>query len=103
MAGSYTLVMPKKKPLSRFHVIKKDVIYELTPEPEGGYTISVVQLPGCISYGETIDDALAMIEDAMEGWLHVARKERLPIPAGFEDKIRPPSRAPTRSVRRKAS
>jgi len=91
--------MPKKKTPTRFHVIKKNVIYELTSEPEGGYTISVVQLPGCISYGTTIDEALSMIDDAMEGWLHVAKKERLPIPEGFEDRAPPV----TRSVRRKAS
>ena len=28
-----------------------------THEPEGGYTVLVPALPGCVSYGETIEDA----------------------------------------------
>ena len=67
-----------------FHVIKHGVVYELRPEPEGGFTINVPALPGCISYGETFEEAMTMIADAMEGWLAVARDEGFPIPAQFE-------------------
>ncbi len=36
---------------------------------EGGYTTIVPELPGCISYGENIDEAIAMVKEAIE--LHI--------------------------------
>jgi predicted RNase H-like HicB family nuclease len=36
----------------------------LHKEPEGGYTVSVPALPGCITYGEDIDEAMAMAKEA---------------------------------------
>ena len=45
-----------------------------TREPEGGYTVEVVELPGCISYGETIEEAEEMIQDAAQGYLISLRK-----------------------------
>ena len=67
-----------------FQVIRGGVVFELQPEPEGGYTISVPSLPGCISYGKTFEEAIEMIKDAMAGWLAVAKEEGLPIPEQFE-------------------
>jgi predicted RNase H-like HicB family nuclease len=43
------------------------VVLELSEE--GGYTIYAPALPGCISEGETIDDALANIREAIELYL----------------------------------
>ena len=37
----------------------------LKPEPEGGYTVLVPALPGCITYGETIEEARAMATEAI--------------------------------------
>ena len=37
----------------------------LRKEPEGGYTVIVPSLPGCISYGKDIDEALAMAKEAI--------------------------------------
>ncbi len=31
---------------------------KLQKEPEGGYTVMVPSLPGCITYGEDVDDAI---------------------------------------------
>jgi len=67
-----------------FQVIRGGIVFELQPEPEGGYTISVPSLPGCISCGKTFEEAIEMIKDAMEGWLAVAREEGVPIPEQFE-------------------
>lgn len=39
------------------------------PEPEGGYTASVPSMPGCISYGETLEEAKRMISDAIACYL----------------------------------
>lgn len=38
----------------------------LRREPEGGYTVTVPMLPGCVTYGETIDDAITMAREAIE-------------------------------------
>ncbi len=41
----------------------------LEPSDEGGYTAVVPSLPGCISEGETKDEALANIKEAIELYL----------------------------------
>jgi antitoxin HicB len=69
---------------SSFHVIKNGIIYELREEPEGGFTINVPALPGCISFGDTFEEAMTMIAEAMELWLEVAREQGFAIPAQFE-------------------
>jgi antitoxin HicB len=67
-----------------FQVIKNEIVFEMQSEPEGGYTIAVPSLPGCISYGNNFEEAIEMIKDAITGWLEVARKEGIPIPEQFE-------------------
>lgn len=46
------------KPLSYRILLKK--------EPEGGYTVTVPSLPGCVTYGETIEEAKKMAKEAIE-------------------------------------
>ena len=41
----------------------------LEPSDEGGYTVHVPSLPGCISEGDTVEDALANIQEAIELYL----------------------------------
>ena len=67
-----------------FHVIREGVVLEFRPEPEGGYTVTMPALPGCLTYGETFEEALVMIDDATAGWLAVAREEGFEIPEQFE-------------------
>lgn len=38
----------------------------LKKEEEGGYTVFVPSLPGCITYGETVDEAIDMAKEAIE-------------------------------------
>jgi predicted RNase H-like HicB family nuclease len=38
----------------------------LEPSDEGGYTIYVPSLPGCISEGDTLEEALDSIREAIE-------------------------------------
>ena len=45
---------------------------ELWRAPEGGWVVQVKELLGCVSQGETAEEALTMIQDAMQGWLEVA-------------------------------
>jgi len=41
----------------------------LRPEPEGGFTVSVPALPGCITWGATLEEASRMAEDAIQAYL----------------------------------
>ena len=54
---------------------------ELTPDPdEGGYVASFPDLPGCLSSGDTAEEALANAIDAKKAWLEAAIEEGLSIP-----------------------
>ena len=46
----------------------------LRPEPEGGYTAFVPSLPGCITYGEDVDEAMSMAKDAVKAYLESMKK-----------------------------
>lgn len=73
-----------KKKSTHFQVINKGIVLDFTKELEGGYTVTIPSLPGCISYGRTFEDAIEMIKDAMEGYLKVAKEEGLLIPEEIE-------------------
>jgi antitoxin HicB len=54
---------------------------ELRNDPEDeGWFVRVKELRGCMSEGDTAEEALAMIREAMELWLEVALEEGIPIP-----------------------
>ncbi|BAY81812.1 hypothetical protein NIES267_12890 [Calothrix parasitica NIES-267] len=46
------------------------------PVEEGGYWAEVPALPGCITEGETMEEVLINLKDAIEGWLEVANSIR---------------------------
>lgn len=52
----------------------------LNQEPEGGYTVIVPSLPGCITYGDNIDHAKEMAKEAIEGYLEVLKEQGDEIP-----------------------
>jgi len=56
----------------------------LVPDPEGGYTVLVPSLPGCVSYGATVEEAIAHAREAIELHLENLAAHREPIPAGNE-------------------
>ena len=49
-----------------------DYVVRLIPEEEGGYSVLVPGLPGCVSQGETREEALRNIKEAIELYLEVA-------------------------------
>lgn len=51
------------KKVKRAKVLKYTAIF--TPEEEGGYSVYVPTLPGCISQGETFEEATANIKEAI--------------------------------------
>ena len=52
----------------------------LRKEPEGAYTALVPSLPGCVTWGETVEQALEMAKDAIEGYIAVLQEEGEAIP-----------------------
>ncbi len=51
----------------------------LEPSEEGGYTAIVPSLPGCISEGDTKEEALKNIREAIELYLEPVEDDRLAI------------------------
>jgi predicted RNase H-like HicB family nuclease len=58
----------------------------LEKESDGGYVISVPALPGCVSQGDSRDEALANIREAIQLYVDDCRAAGDPIPteAGTE-------------------
>jgi len=52
----------------------------LTEESEGGYTVTVPMLPGCVTFGDTIEEAKKMAKEAIELYIEslVAHNEEIP-------------------------
>ncbi len=52
----------------------------LNEEPEGGFTVSVPSLPGCVTYGDNLDHALSMAKEAIEGYIGILKERGETIP-----------------------
>ncbi|MBC8383773.1 MAG: type II toxin-antitoxin system HicB family antitoxin [Candidatus Cloacimonetes bacterium] len=66
----------------------KDLPYtiEITPD-DGVFFVKIKELPGCISQGDTIQEALEMIDDAMNCWLEAALEDvdTIPLPESMQE------------------
>jgi antitoxin HicB len=53
----------------------------LRKEPEGGYTVLVPSLPGCVTYGKTVEEAINMARDAIKGYVEslIEDGEEVPV------------------------
>lgn len=53
----------------------------LRKEEDGTYTVIVPSLPGSLTFGRTVDEALAMAKEAIEGFAAcmIARGEKVPV------------------------
>ena len=49
-------------------------------EEEGGYTAIVPSLPGCISYGETLEEAILMVKEAIDLYIESLKAHNEEIP-----------------------
>lgn len=69
-----------RKNLEYYYQLKYPVI--IYPESEGGFVAQVLDLPGCITQGETITEVWELIEDARKAWLEVAyiAGDDIPLP-----------------------
>jgi predicted RNase H-like HicB family nuclease len=50
------------------------------PAEEGGYWVEVPALPGCYSQGETVQEAVEKVREAIEAHLEALRQEGQGIP-----------------------
>jgi predicted RNase H-like HicB family nuclease len=53
----------------------------LNKEPEGGFTVTVPALPGCITYGADMDEGITNAKEAFELFLESLTAHGEPIPA----------------------
>lgn len=71
--GMYDVIRAPEEPPMRYTVI-------LQRESDGGYVVSVPALPGCVSQGDSREEALKNIEEAIELYLEDVKAAGEPIP-----------------------
>ncbi|MDI7269735.1 MAG: type II toxin-antitoxin system HicB family antitoxin [Myxococcota bacterium] len=59
----------------------------LRPEPEGGFTVFVPSLPGCMTWGRDVEHAKAMAGDAIRAYVASLRKHGEPVPSDADSLI----------------
>jgi antitoxin HicB len=59
----------------------------LRPEPEGGFTAIVSDLPGCVTYGRTLIEARKMAADATSGYIKSLKKHKERVPSDDETSV----------------
>jgi antitoxin HicB len=55
-------------------------VFKDDDEDNPGWVARVVELPGCITQGDTFEELGQMIEDAMRGWIQTALEDGIDIP-----------------------
>ena len=70
----------KSKTLKLEDYLKLSYPITLYPEVEGGFTVEIKDLPGCVTQGETLEEAHEMIDDAKYAWIKVNLELGNPIP-----------------------
>ncbi|MFI5381302.1 MAG: type II toxin-antitoxin system HicB family antitoxin [Tepidisphaerales bacterium] len=53
----------------------------IEPAEEGGFVVTVPALPGCVTEGDTYEQAIANAHEAIEGFVEALTLARQPIPA----------------------
>lgn len=52
----------------------------LEEDEEGGFSVHVPSLPGCMSEGDTIEEALENVRKAIQLYLETLKEDRRPVP-----------------------
>lgn len=60
--------------------IEREYEIVLQPEPQGGFSVFVPELPSVATQGETIEEAREMAKEAVETYLEVMHKDGLTTP-----------------------
>ena len=64
-------------------IFRYNIIFR--PEPEGGFTVMIPSLPGCVTYGKNLQEAKKMAIDAIGGYIISLKKHKEPIPTDDEN------------------
>lgn len=56
------------------------LVSPLPPEDGGGFRATVPDLPGCMSDGETPEEAITNVQDAIAAWIEAAQDLGQPVP-----------------------
>lgn len=59
-------------------ILKYTVVFE--PAEEGGYVVHVPALSGCVTEGDSLEEATEMVKDAISGYIASLKKHKEPIP-----------------------
>jgi predicted RNase H-like HicB family nuclease len=66
----------------------REYVIIIHPDETGGFWTEVPALPGCGSQGETVEQAIEMTKDAIEGVLETLRVHGKPIPEDKGDVVK---------------
>jgi antitoxin HicB len=67
--------------------LRDPYVHMIVPNAEeGGYLAEVLELPGCISEGDTPEEAYRNLEEAMAGWIAASLETNRPIPEPVGDR-----------------
>lgn len=70
--------MAAKKDLEYYMKLPYRIVFY--PAEEGGYVVEIPDLPGCLSQGETLEEAMQMIQDAKKCWIETCMELERPVP-----------------------
>lgn len=56
----------------------------LTPEADGRFTAEILEFPGCVTFGDSAEQALANLEDVAADWIAAAVEQGQDIPAPMD-------------------
>jgi len=68
--------------MKRQNLLTYTVFFE--PAPEGGYTATVPALPGCVTEGDTLEEAREMATDAIKCYCESLLEDGEPLPLDVE-------------------
>jgi predicted RNase H-like HicB family nuclease len=56
------------------------IVNQLSEDDGGGWLVEVPELPGCMTDGETLEEALSSIDNAIDSWINTAKEKGRVIP-----------------------
>ncbi len=59
----------------------------LTPQPEGGYTVTSPALPELVTEGDTLEEAISNVQDALEGVIETYEDLKKPFPPNLRQDL----------------
>jgi len=69
------------------HYLGLQYPFNVLADPDGGYVVVFLDLPGCMTQVETLEELPAMAEDARQGWIETEyeRGNDIPLPSVAEE------------------